>query len=313
MNERAKLTVYLGERERLNGGFAADALNDLYARREIETSVLLRGMAGFGAKHGLRSDRQLTLSEDLPLVSVAVDHAEQIEAALAEVRQLGLAGRVTLEGARLPADGELEHDTKLTLYLGRRDEYRPVVQRLHDAGVGGATVLLGVDGTIRGARQRARFFHGNAAVPLMVIAVGAPDRIAASLQQLPDEPVTTLERIRVCKRDGQLLAEPEQRGEWQKLTVYTSEQAHHDGQPLHLQLLRRLRAAGAAGATCLRGVWGYHGDHAPHGDSFWQLRRRVPVVTVAVDRAERIHDWFAIADELTGAAGLVTSEVVPVA
>ena len=33
----------------------------------------MRGVEGFGAKHHLRTDRLLTLSEDLPLVSVAVD------------------------------------------------------------------------------------------------------------------------------------------------------------------------------------------------------------------------------------------------
>ena len=61
----------------------------------------------------------------------------------------------------------------------------------------------------------------------------------------------------------------------------------------------------------LRGVWGYHGDHEPHGDSLWQLRRRVPVVTVIVDTPERIRRWFAIVDELTAETGLVTSEQVP--
>jgi PII-like signaling protein len=58
-------------------------------------------------------------------------------------------------------------------------------------------------------------------------------------------------------------------------------------------------------------VWGYHGDHEPHGDSLWQLRRRVPVVTVIVDTPERIGRWFAIVDELTAETGLVTSEQVP--
>ena len=96
--------------------------------------------------------------------------------------------------------------------------------------------------------------------------------------------------------------------------VYCGEQSRsgptHPG-PLYVDLVRALRAAGAAGATSLRGIWGYHGDHAPHGDSFRQLRRRVPVVTVIVDTPERIGRWFAIVDELTGETGLVTSEQVP--
>jgi PII-like signaling protein len=59
------------------------------------------------------------------------------------------------------------------------------------------------------------------------------------------------------------------------------------------------------------GVWGYHGDHFPHGDSLRQLRRHVPVLTVLVDTPERTARWFAIVDELTGDSGLVTREIVP--
>jgi PII-like signaling protein len=35
------------------------------------------------------------------------------------------------------------------------------------------------------------------------------------------------------------------------------------------------------------------------------------VLTVIVDTPERIRQWFAIVDELTDEAGLVTSELVP--
>src|SRR5213076_1835195 len=115
-----------------------------------------------------------------------------------------------------------------------------------------------------------------------------------------------------CKRDGDTLTTPgagDATAGWQKLTVYAAERTQHEGRPLYRELLRRLRAAGAGGATCLRGVWGFHGDHPPHGDRFWQLGRRVPVLTVIVDVPERMPEWFAIADELTSQTGLVTSEI----
>jgi PII-like signaling protein len=179
-----------------------------------------------------------------------------------------------------------------------------------------------VDGTAHGVRQRARFFGRNADVPLMIISVGDDDRIAAVLPELSAmlaRPLMTLERVRVCKRDGHVLAEPRHLPEndasglgiWQKLMVYTGEQARHQGQPIYSSLIRRLRESNAAGATALRGHWGYHGEHEPHGDRFWSLGRHVPVVTVIVDRPEEIRRWFAIVDEHTQTTGLVTSEIVP--
>ena len=339
-SEALKLTFYFGERDRHRSGFLAEAVIDLFAETGIETSILLRGSEGFGLKHRLRTDRLLSLSEDLPLVAVAVDRPERVESVLPRLAEIAGGGLITLERARRtaavpPADPERqtsipepEEELKLTLYLGRHHQFgdRPAhveaVEALREAGVAGATVLLGVDGTVRGGRRRARFFAANSEVPTMVIAVGARDPIAAAasaLEQRGGPLPATVERIRVCKRDGARLWEPrelpEQSGPglglWTKLMVYCSEASEHEGSSLQLELIRRLRAEGAAGATALRGVWGFHGDHAPHGDRVLKLRRRVPAVTVVVDTPSRSRRWFEIADELTRETGLLTSEVVP--
>jgi PII-like signaling protein len=322
VSDYLKLTSYFGERDRVGSTFLADAVGAIYARHKVKTSVVMRGAGGFGAQHHLHTDRQLTLSEDLPVVSVAVDERARIESARSEIESLRFRGLVTVEQARMqPIPAE---PAKLTVYLrrqervGGRPAYRSIVDQLHDAGVAGATVLLGVDGTVDGERRRAGFFSRNADVPLMVISVGEDDRIARATRQLEAvlaHPLITFERIQVCKRDGVRLADPTPApaGSSQKLMVYAGEQAHHGGHPLYTSLMRRLRAAGAAGATSLRGIWGYHGDHRPHGDTLWQLRRRVPVVTVVVDTPERTRRWFEIVDEVTAETGLVTSETVPLA
>jgi PII-like signaling protein len=331
-----KLTTYFGERDRAGDSFLADVLMDSYARHELQTSLVMRGIAGFGVKHHLRSDRLLTLSEDLPLVSVAVDARARIEAAVPEVVALSGDGLITLERARMltgPLDAvalpeELHEATKLTIYVGRAERVGPrpahvaVVDLLHRQGVAGATVLLGVDGTAHGERRRATFFGSNAQVPVMIVSVGEGERISRTLPALGSllrRPLVTLERVRVCKRDGRLLAAPRAVAPaddsglqvWQKLMVYCSERSRHDGRPLYRELLHRLREHGAAGATALRGVWGYHGDHRPHGDRLWQLQRRVPVLTIVVDTPSKIPRWFAIVDELTAETGLVTTESVP--
>jgi PII-like signaling protein len=80
---------------------------------------------------------------------------------------------------------------------------------------------------------------------------------------------------------------------------------------VHRSILRKLRETNSRGATSLRGVWGFHGDHEPHGDRLLQVGRRVPVVTVVVDTPENIASAFDIIDELTAEHGLVTSEMVP--
>jgi PII-like signaling protein len=331
-----KLTTYFGERDRSGGRLLADELLDIYGHHRAAVSILLRGSEGFGRLHHRHTDRLLSLSEDLPVVSIAVDRRERVESLLEQVLQVKRRGLVTLERARiLTGDlGEvrlpdrLGEATKLTVYIGRyeraggRPAFVAVTELLRRRGIAGATVLLGVDGTRRGRRTRAKFFGRNAEVPTMIIAVGPGDRIAAALPELGrllDDPLITLERVRVCKRDGQLLAWPhslpdaDERGLaiWQKLMVYTSQAATHEGRPLSLEIVRRLRHSDLAGATSLRGVWGFHGEHPPHGDKLLQLRRHVPVVTITVDTPPRSARAFAIVDELTSEHGLVTSEMVP--
>jgi PII-like signaling protein len=124
VNEDAlKLTSYFGERQRTaDNGFAADALLDLYGRHAIATSILLRGVEGFGIRQHLRTDRSLTMSDDLPLIAVAVDTRPRIEGLLESTSGLLRSGLVTLERARLltgdiesPRPGEGPDDeTKLT-------------------------------------------------------------------------------------------------------------------------------------------------------------------------------------------------------
>jgi PII-like signaling protein len=343
VNEDAvKLTSYFGERRRVAGdGFAADALLDLYGRHEVAASILLRGVEGFGAKRHPRTDVSLTLSEDLPLIAVAVDSRSRIEPLVEPTARLTGTGLVTLERARLLHDeietGVIEavtlregvhEETKLTIYLGRQERayrmpaFMAVCDLLHRRGIAGATALLGVDGTAHGQRERASFFSRNAGTPMMVIAVGSGERIGRVLPELSGllrRPLLTLERVRICKRDGKLLCAPsalpgmDESGMplWRKLMVYTSEAALHDGQPVHRAIVRGLRTAGISGATTQRGIWGFHGDHAPHGDRLLQLGRHVPAVTIVIDSPERIAAAFTIIDELTSDQGLVTSETVP--
>jgi PII-like signaling protein len=332
-----KLTAYFGERQRVDGRFLAEDLLTLYGERAVATSVMLRGIASYGPRKELRSDEWLSLSEDPPVAVAAVDLRDKMAGLVEDVVEMTPRGLVTLERARLLSDDmanfavpdEVRDSAKLTIYVGRQARvdgvpaYHAICELLYRQGVSGASVFLGVDGTVRGERRRARFFSRNVDVPLMIISVGDAGSIARAVPQLGAmlrQPLFTVERIRVCKRDGERLTRPDPlpmtddhgRPLWQKLMIYTSSAALHDGTPIHRGLIRELRVSDAAsGATVLRGVWGFHGNRKPHGDRLFQLSRRVPVTTIIIDRPDRIARSFEIVDEFTREHGLVTSEMVP--
>lgn len=332
-----KLSVYVAERRRTGDGFVSDMLLDLYERYRVANTIVLRGIGGFGTGRHLRTDESLSLSEDPPVLVEAVDTSTKVRPLLDEVLAIKQRGLVTFERARLLRDDvgrvefadQLPEAGKLTVYIGRKERvhnvpaFVAICDLMYQYGLAGATAFLGVDGTASGHRQRARFFSRNPEVPMMVVAVGSRDlicRVLPELGRLLYRPVITIERVRVCKRDGQLFERPHALPEtdedglplWQKLMIYTSESAHHHRIPIHHGLIYQLRKRKTPdGATALRGIWGFHGDHPPHGDRFFSLRRHVPVVTVIIDTPANIAESFAVVDELTRDHGLVTSEMVP--
>jgi PII-like signaling protein len=331
-----RLSVYAGERDHVGGRLLADALMGAWSRAGVRAAVLLRGAEGFGLKHRLHTEQLLTLSEDLPTVAIAFDRPEVILSMLEEARPLLRHGLITLERVRLldVGDGvggeDAAHDElKLTLLgargarAGAQPAYVAAVGALRRCGLSGASVMLGVDGVERGLRRRARLRTRNPSVPLLIGGVGSAEAIARALVALSSFPGVAplaLERVRICKRDGVLLAPPHevpasmQGGVawWQKLTVQSGERDAQGRHPLHGELVRRLRAGGAAGATALRAQWGYGGEHEPHGERVWSLARDTPVRTVICDTPDAIRRSFELVDLMTARTGLVTSELIPV-
>ena len=331
-----KLSSYFAERQRAGSRFLAESMLDLFAERGVAGSVMLRGIAGFGHRGFIRTDEKLTLSEDPSVTIEAIDTAETISALAGDVTEMTSSGLITLQRATVLSDNsaavslpDSDDRIKLTMYIGRSRRidgspaFYAICDLLYRHHFAGATVLLGVDGTSYGMRRRAHFFGRNLDVPLMIIAVGSATHVREvmpALAAMPHRPLITTELLRVCKRDGLLLGRPptlpahdaQGRQLWQKLVVHTSEATRHEGVPIHRAVVRRLSESGTtSGATVLRGIWGFHGDHKPHGDALVQFGRRVPVMTIIIDTPERITHSFGIVDELTGTHGLVTCETVP--
>jgi PII-like signaling protein len=332
-----KLDVYFGESLSSGGRMANDALMDCFARHKLEVAALYRGIEGFGIGRRIRTERFPDVSTDLPLIAEAIDTRERIEAVLGDVHALIDKGLVTIEHSLLAVGDDVRGAEfpegaggagRLTVYCGRGERagggpaYRAVVELLRRQGAMGATVLMGVDGIHNGQRQRAGPLSRNANVPVATIAVGPTPVLRRALRALPDvldRPVANLERIAVVKHDGELL-EPlpliEDPGDdeppvWMALRVYTRQSAHAHGGALYTVLTRRLRGAGAAGITTVRGEWGFSSDERPFGDRFGTIGSHAPTYTVFVDRPRRIAEVWPIVDEITAEHGVVTAVLVP--
>jgi PII-like signaling protein len=332
-----RLSVYFGDSVTSGPALSSDALMACFADHGLASATLLRGIEGFGINRRIQAERFPDASTDLPLLAVAVDTRERIRSALDDVDLAVPRGLVTLEQARLATgrdvrDAELRHGpggaAKLTIYCAsgervrRRPSYREAVALLRRNGAAGATVLTGVDGLVSGRRRRVGVFSSGASAPTLVVSVGRLDALRRSLPGLAEmfeSPVVTLEPIAQLKHDGEPL-EPlptpasrgvDERAVWQAIHLYARRSAQVGGRALHSELVRRLREAGAAGATTILGDWGFSADERPYGDRLGRVTSHRPTYTVYVDSPAKVAETWPLIDELTGEHGLVTSRLVP--
>lgn len=324
-----KLTAFFNETLESGNGLAARRVLDEFQAAEVHTSILLRGIEGFGAHHRLHSELHEVGTLNQPVAAIAVDSEPRIRELLPAVERVLTRGLVTLERATTPEAAQAAgHDpaapARLTLFCGRADRYRggsaarAVIAGMRAAGAHGAVAYLGVDGTVAGSRERATILSANRAVPVMVVGFGP---LEAMLGEIADacraisEPHVLVERVSMLKVNGGHLGDlPDVDAGadlWEKLTVYAAGDASRDGRPLHYHLVEALRQSGAAGATSLRGTWGFRGGEQPHGDRALALGRRAPVATITVDRPTAIRDRWPIVDAATADHGMVIRELVP--
>jgi PII-like signaling protein len=307
----------------------------------VRAAALLRAVEGFGAKQQMRTERMLTLSEDPPLVAVAVAERGRVEALGEEIESIATDGLLTVgsvdiwekDGARATTttgtptttaagvgapvvgapgnEGVGNDQVRVTVWgprTGPRSPHMRAVDAFHRHGAEAAMVLLGVDGVLDGERRRARFVASNHEVPALTVAVGKRAAIEAALAEVDGAaPLVTVEAVGLSRRieTVSLHATPASR-----VTYLTSEIATSGAHPRYLELIHALREQGAAGATALRGVWGFRGATAPHGDRVLALRRDVPILVEAIDAPERSDRWRELALSFAGADDVVHSQPI---
>ena len=100
-------------------------------------------------------------------------------------------------------------------------------------------------------------------------------------------------------------------GEGKLLRIFIGESDRWHGKPLYQAIVERVREAGLAGATVLRGIEGFGADSRLHTARLLRLSEDLPVVIEIVDSAEQIERILPALDEMVG-EGMVTVERVEV-
>ena len=96
-----KLTVYIGDSDRHGRKPLHLAIIELLHEESIRGATVAHGIEGYGAHKQIHTARILDLSGDLPVVIVAVDLPEKIDAVLPKLDEMVPQGIVTTEDVRI--------------------------------------------------------------------------------------------------------------------------------------------------------------------------------------------------------------------
>lgn len=91
-----ELRIYVGESDRYKGKPLYMAIVEMLKREGLAGATVMRGLVGFGANSRIHTWSIERLSEDLPLVVVAVDSQEYIDKVLPRLNEMVTEGLITV-------------------------------------------------------------------------------------------------------------------------------------------------------------------------------------------------------------------------
>jgi len=87
-------------------------------------------------------------------------------------------------------------------------------------------------------------------------------------------------------------------GSARRLMVIVDEDARFNHKPLFMEIVRRARDAGLAGASAFRGVEGFGSAHHLHTNRILSLTEDLPLMIIIIDTAENIDRFLPQLAEL---------------
>ncbi|WP_308124067.1 DUF190 domain-containing protein [Mycolicibacterium xanthum] len=196
LGDSVRMSLYLGRRQRVGGAPGYAAVCDLLHRLGFASAEVFLGVDGTVSGDRRRA-RFLSRNVDVPLMLVGIGSAEQVEAAVAQLRTMlrdplfaierillcknegrFIADPHSLTGAYLKMTVRTDEDSR----HDGRPVHRALVTRLMDSDhASGATVLRAIWGFHGGQRPHGdRFLQLARHVPVSTVIIDTPENIAAS-------------------------------------------------------------------------------------------------------------------------------------
>lgn len=245
--EQVLLRIYLRNADRAPHVPTWERIVKAARQQGLCGATVLQGILGFGS-HGLLAPSVWALAEKVPIIVEIVDSAGRIAAFLDQsLAELMIGGMATLERAAVmmyrpdrpaaaaplqlaallrplstlpklqPRAGMTinENGVLLRVFIGESDTfegralYGAIVQKVRDLGLGGATVLRGVEGFgANSVVHKTRLLELSADLPIVIEIVDAEDKIRLllpHLEKMVGEGMITMEYVAIVAFPPQVI------------------------------------------------------------------------------------------------------------
>lgn len=99
--DATKLAIYVGDADHYQHKPLYRAIVELLRAEGIAGATVLHGIEGYGPSRRIHTAKILDLSHDLPVVIIAIDREEKIEAVFPKIEAMVQAGLITVERVRV--------------------------------------------------------------------------------------------------------------------------------------------------------------------------------------------------------------------
>ncbi|MEL6355093.1 MAG: DUF190 domain-containing protein [Cyanobacteria bacterium J06627_28] len=97
--------------------------------------------------------------------------------------------------------------------------------------------------------------------------------------------------------------------DWQQLTIYTTEGARWQRQPLYLAVVEHAKAEGLLGAIVTRGIEGFGPHHAVQTTHVLSLSADLPLEIRIIDRTAAIEKFLPLVKEMLQGAMMTLQDI----